>query len=537
MANRIIKCQVANEFIKGAGQVIGAAGSHNDVELELEFSPLWDGTSKSIIWFDALGENPILTALTPHMLVSGGDENELEREIYRVPIPAEPKAIEGNMRLTIKGVEVVDGVERRAVIAATAEFKVLSAVWDPFAEETQDITPTQAEQFLAELDAIKEDITNAMESAEAAATSEANAKASETAAAASQAASAGSEAAAKASQEAAAKSAASAGSDAATAGAAMAGAQAAQSAAEGSADAASTKAAEALASQQAAATSEGNAKASETSAAGSAASAASNAAATAADRQVVEAAKTAAETANAGAKAAQTAAEGSAKLSESWAVGGTGTRSGEDTNNSKYWALQAAAAAGGGVSSFNGRSGVVKPQSGDYTADMVGARPDNWMPTAAETGAAAAGHTHTPESIGAAEAGHAHSNYSLTTHSHTAVDVGAIPSAEKGAANGIASLDESGKVPSGQLPAGTSSSYYKVFTAADWSSGTLTIPAAEHGLSATSDVMCQVSILSGGVLVKGTWAGAETYATVDADRNIVLHYSGDAYDGAVLLIG
>lgn len=34
------------------------------------------------------------------------------------------------------------------------------------------------------------------------------------------------------------------------------------------------------------------------------------------------------------------ASANSATLSESWAVGGTGTRSGEDTNNSKYWSQQ-----------------------------------------------------------------------------------------------------------------------------------------------------------------------------------------------------
>lgn len=51
--------------------------------------------------------------------------------------------------------------------------------------------------------------------------------------------------------------------------------------------------------------------------------------------------------------------------------------------------------AGGGsssnVSSFNGRTGAVTPQEGDYTAAMVGARPDTWMPTAAQTGAVPAG--------------------------------------------------------------------------------------------------------------------------------------------------
>lgn len=66
-------------------------------------------------------------------------------------------------------------------------------------------------------------------------------------------------------------------------------------------------------------------------------------------------------------------AKDGALSAKSWAVGGTGTRAGEDTNNAQFWAQQAAGAAGGGVSSFNGRAGVVLPQSGDYTAGMVGA--------------------------------------------------------------------------------------------------------------------------------------------------------------------
>ena len=40
-----------------------------------------------------------------------------------------------------------------------------------------------------------------------------------------------------------------------------------------------------------------------------------------------------------------------------------------------------------GVASFNGRTGIVTPKTGDYTAAMVGARPDTWMPNAADVGA------------------------------------------------------------------------------------------------------------------------------------------------------
>lgn len=50
-----------------------------------------------------------------------------------------------------------------------------------------------------------------------------------------------------------------------------------------------------------------------------------------------------------------------------------------------------------GVTTFNNRTGAVTPQSGDYTAAMVGARPDTWTPTASDVGAA------TPADVDAAK--------------------------------------------------------------------------------------------------------------------------------------
>lgn len=172
--------------------------------------------------------------------------------------------------------------------------------------------------------------------------------------------------------------------------------------------AAETAASTATSAKTAAQTAETNAKASETAAASSKAAAATSAskaenaqsatedAQTAAETAASTAtsAKTAAETAKTGAvsaqskaQSAQAKAEGAAadaaqsatqvaansKTAESWAVGGTGTREGEDSNNAKYWCESAQAIAGGGVTSFNGRGGIVKPQKGDYTAEMVGA--------------------------------------------------------------------------------------------------------------------------------------------------------------------
>lgn len=71
---------------------------------------------------------------------------------------------------------------------------------------------------------------------------------------------------------------------------------------------------------------------------------------------------------------AVSAAKNQVDIAESWAVGGTGARTGEDTNNAKYWAEQAEKAFTG-VSSFNGRTGDVTPQSGDYSYDQISNTP------------------------------------------------------------------------------------------------------------------------------------------------------------------
>ena len=87
----------------------------------------------------------------------------------------------------------------------------------------------------------------------------------------------------------------------------------------------------------------------------------------------------------------------------------------------------------GAVGSFNGRTGTVTPQAGDYTAEMVGARPDTWTPTAEDVGAR-------PD-----------------TWMPTAAEIGAVASGELGQPGGIAPLGEDSKIPGDYLnPAGGS---------------------------------------------------------------------------------
>ena len=126
----------------------------------------------------------------------------------------------------------------------------------------------------------------------------------------------------------------------------------------------------AAASESAAATSEINAKTSETNAAKSAASASSSA-------ESATTSKTAAATSAQNASNSANYARANATRAESYAIGGTSSRSGEDTDNAKYYAQQAkksaetAAGSITGVSSFNGRTGTIMPASGDYKAEQI----------------------------------------------------------------------------------------------------------------------------------------------------------------------
>ena len=254
--NRIIHCDVDNEFIRGAGVVIGAAGSHDDVELELSFSPMWEGTSKKIVWFDALNEQTVVTALTTDLLAPGNGN------LYRVSVPWEAKAVEGDMKLTIRGTSVTDNTETRAVVAATACFKVLPALWDPLAVEGSEPSASVSDQLQQQIEDIKQDIVDAAVAADskaaaAASASAAAASASNAASSAAQADTSASNSAASAAQATgsaaqAAGSAAQADTSASNAASRASSAATSATQAAGSASAASSSAVSANASAQSA---------------------------------------------------------------------------------------------------------------------------------------------------------------------------------------------------------------------------------------------------------------------------------------------
>lgn len=148
------------------------------------------------------------------------------------------------------------------------------------------------------------------------------------------------------------------------------------------------------------------------------------------------------------AAAAQSAAsvDGINKTAQSWAVGGTNTRPGEDTDNAKYWAQQAEAAVGGDFATKTEAQGYVSThnQSVDAHADIREALNDKAAGKHASQHGKDGADPITPDAIGA------------------------IAATDKGTAGGVASLDTDGKVPSSQLPEISSVKTYTATIGTTW---------------------------------------------------------------------
>lgn len=106
----------------------------------------------------------------------------------------------------------------------------------------------------------------------------------------------------------------------------------------------------------------------------------------------------------------------------------------------------------------------------------------------------------------------------------------------KTALDGKADLS-GGKVPEQQLPALGANLYTYTFTASDWSSGTLTIPASTHGFTGSS-IIFQFWHLISGSYTYGTWAGRESWAEIDPSTHVITLYGPtEGYGGKVVILG
>lgn len=179
-----------------------------------------------------------------------------------------------------------------------------------------------------------------------------------------------------------------------------------------------------------------------------------------------------------------------------------------------------------GVTTFNGRTGHVTPKTGDYTAEMVGARSNTWTPNAADVGAMPAVSGGTEGQV-------------LTKTSNGQEWQDAPDGLPDGGAEGQILIKTASGAAWGDVPSSGGAHYVSVFTAEDWvkaeRDSTITISAATHKLTGPI-VDCRAFTLISGGYRAGYWAAMETYATVEWNGDIVLHYPNSAgYDGAAVL--
>lgn len=161
MEQKIVTLQIKDEFISGANVTIGAAGSHDDVLMEMDFrsSPLWKGLAKRAIFSNALGEPCPPIILTTNLLEEG------QSDVYLVPVAAEAKNVAGEVFLTVEGFIGEGETEKIRVVTEEATFRVLPSKL--YHNENPSLTPTEAEQLQAEVDQIKQDIVDAAKAATA----------------------------------------------------------------------------------------------------------------------------------------------------------------------------------------------------------------------------------------------------------------------------------------------------------------------------------------------------------------------------------
>lgn len=213
------------------------------------------------------------------------------------------------------------------------------------------------------------------------------------------------------------------------------------------------------------------------------------------------------------AAAAQSAAsvDGINKTAQSWAVGGTNTRPGEDTDNAKYWAEQAQAAVGGDFATKTEAQGYVTTHN-----ESDAAHPD--IREALE---------------GKAAGKHASQHGANGSDPLTPDAIGAIASTAKGTAGGVASLGTDGKVPASQLPEISSVKTYTATIGTTWTedsnTGVKTQSVAIPGVLASHTATVDHAYTGSGT--------SDDYAAfVEAENqylNCITNGYAETYDGGI----
>lgn len=146
--DKIIEVKVSGSCLTRDSQTAGVQGEANAAALRIEFDPGWDGLAKTVIWWNARGEDEVKRLLTADLLE---DITESGR-IYLAPIPGEALTVAGKCRFAIDGYAA--GKRLRSVYSELV-VKPAGGAQESAVEEP---TPSQAEQLQTQIDTLLEEL-------------------------------------------------------------------------------------------------------------------------------------------------------------------------------------------------------------------------------------------------------------------------------------------------------------------------------------------------------------------------------------------
>lgn len=164
--DRIINVKVGGNHLSKDNKNAGVKGEANVTKLRITFDEGWDGYAKTVTFFDALGGNPVKRLLTVDLI----EDIVNDTRTYITSIPKEPLAIAGEMIFIIDGFygEFVKNENGDYEIAYADKSKRQRSIADKLvvkdapntdtAGEPTDPTPTEPEQWQAQIEKIKDDI-------------------------------------------------------------------------------------------------------------------------------------------------------------------------------------------------------------------------------------------------------------------------------------------------------------------------------------------------------------------------------------------
>ena len=146
--DRVIEVKVNGSHLTRDSRTAGVQGESNAAVLRIEFDPGWDGMAKTIVWWNAKGENEVKRILTADLL----EDLAAGSRVYLTAIPGEAMTAAGKCRFAIDGYAA--GKRQRSVYSELV-VQPSGSGQDSTVEEP---APTQAEQLQTQIDTLQEEL-------------------------------------------------------------------------------------------------------------------------------------------------------------------------------------------------------------------------------------------------------------------------------------------------------------------------------------------------------------------------------------------